>query len=81
MWWHTADKQKLTEEVYKHSHAYPKDFLIYFIDYYCQDSEQGGIHLNHQSKFSVESKLRSWWSDSKTKERFPKPKTSTIKTI
>jgi hypothetical protein len=81
MWWHSADKQKLTDEVYKHLHAYPKEFLIYFIDYYSQDSEHGGIHLNHQSKFSVESKLRSWWSDSKTKERFPKPKTSSIKTI
>lgn len=76
-WWTSATKQSFSEKVFKEfQNLYPKAFLQKFIDYYSQEHVNGGISINHEMKFSLESKLRDWYNDPKTKERYPQ---STIK--
>jgi len=74
-WWVSATKESFSEKVNStYSNVYPKPFLQTFIDYYCQEHINGGIHLNHEMKFDIESKLRKWYSDPKTREQFPQQK-------
>jgi len=76
-WWTSATKESFSEKVYSEfENLYPKAFLQKFIDYYSQEHVNGGISINHEMKFSLESKLRDWYNDPKTKERYPQ---STIK--
>lgn len=76
-WWTSATKESFSEKVLNEfQNLYPKAFLQKFIDYYSQQHVNGGISINHEMKFSLESKLRDWYSDPKTRERYPQ---STIK--
>ena len=76
-WWTSATKESFSQKVFdEFSQHYPKAFLQKFIDFYSQEHISGGIHINHEMKFSLESKLRDWYNDPKTKERYPQ---STIK--
>jgi len=74
-WFKKIDKEGLRQKVLSEfSQHYPADFLEYFIDYYSQDSENGGIHINQEYKFSLEAKLKMFWSDPKTKARYQQTK-------
>jgi len=69
-WFATCDKSEFTQRVLTYDQQFPKAFLNQFIDYYTQEHIEGGIHVNHEIKFDIESKLRKWWSDPSTREKF-----------
>lgn len=69
-WWKEVDAEGFKKKLEDFRQYYPIEFLTYFSDYYTQESERGGIHVNHEEKFSLEAKLRQFWSDPKTKQRF-----------
>lgn len=78
-WWTFATKEVFTEKVKQYSEQYPAAFLEHFSNFYTQDSALGKLHINHEAKFSLEHKLREWWSDPKTKAKYTATSTSVTK--
>ena len=78
-WWTFATKEVFTEKVKQYSEQYPSAFLEHFSNFYTQDSALGKLHINHEAKFSLEHKLREWWSDPKTKAKYTATSTSVTK--
>lgn len=69
-WWHTATREILTERVYAFKDFYPVGFLDYFINYYSMESERAEMFLHEQTRFDIESKLKDWYTDPKTKDKY-----------
>lgn len=69
-WFTRCTKEEFIEKVRPYKDKYPIDFLKAFVDFYCQEHAYGGIHVNHEVKFDVESRLRKWWADQDNRKKY-----------
>jgi hypothetical protein len=72
-WFKTCTKEQLIQKVTPYRQQYPDEFLREFITYYSQEHQDGGMNINNLTMFDLESKLRKWWNDPKSREKYNKP--------
>lgn len=68
-WWKKATRQDIEKKIEPYINSYPASFITEFVDYYSLPNEDGGININQLRSFEIESHLRKWWSDPKTKTK------------
>lgn len=80
-WWVKAEKEQVHEKVMVYKDAFPKPFLDQFINYYSMPHVNGGISINHETRFDIETKLKSWWAKDKDEYKEQKPASSLLKNL
>lgn len=68
-WWKNATRSDIEKKIEPYLNNFPKSFIDEFIDHYAMPNEEGGININHLRSFEIESFLRKWWADPKTKTK------------